>query len=254
MKIFQIAGYVLVSLFLGTTLFGFITGSVYFAEAQDENQNFVISATDEFVDIIFKEILAIAGSFLALGVGAVIRWMQKQGVPITDAQEAMFKQVVTERFQMLAKDSWSKMREAIRNDPKAMDNYWDELKTGHVPKEFRDILQTQGLEFAKTLKENKEFRDFTGKITDTALERLLKNVRVRLKADYQKRMVDVIPKIAGIAVDAVYDKEVKDVETWSNKALEEMKPLIFSTEALDSEDNLLLIIRSEVNKRLQKLG
>ena len=76
------------------------------------------------------------------------------------------------------------------------------------------------------------------------MDKLLENVRVRLKADYQKRMINVIPKLASISVDAAFDENVKDPDIWSKNALEKMKPLIFSTEAVDKEENLMLVITS----------
>jgi len=86
------------------------------------------------------------------------------------------------------------------------------------------------------------------------MNRLLKNVRTNLKSDYQKQMIDVLPKLASVAVDAAFDPNVKDANTWVTSALKEMKPLLLSTEAIDTEPNLMIILKSEVNKRLQKLN
>jgi hypothetical protein len=65
-------------------------------------------------------------------------------------------------------------------------------------------------------------------------------------------MLDVIPKIVSTAVDSAFDPHVYDVEAWSRAALENLKPLLLSTEAMDNEKNLMIIIRAEINKRLQE--
>ena len=240
-------------LLVGTIVMGFQTGSVVFANAQtDSTETMSISATDEFIDILVKELIAVTAASLTVIVGVVIKWIQRQGVPITSEQETMFKQIVSERFQMLGKRSWTVMRENIKKDDDALDHYWEQLKTGHIPNEFQKILKEEGKEFATKLRSNKEFKDFAQKIQGDALDKLLENIRVRLKADYQKRMIDVIPRLASIAVDATFDENIKDVDTWSKNALEKMKPLIFSTEAIDNEENLMLVIHAEVNKRLQQ--
>lgn len=253
MNILLIGSVTIVSILIGTTVMGFLTGSVVFVEAQMDSSNaMTVSATDEFIDLLVKELIAVMAGGLLLAVGAIIRWARRQGVPITSEQEAMFKQIVTERFQMSAKRSWTTMRENIKKDPETLNKYWDELKTGHVPIEFQKILREEGKEFAVKLRSNKEFKDFAQKIQGKALDKLLENIRVRLKADYQIRMINTIPKLASIAVDAAFDENVRDVDTWSEKALEKIKSLIFSTEAVDKEENLMLIIQAEVNKRLQQ--
>jgi len=253
MKFLLISFAAMIFLLVGTTVMGFQTGSVIFVEAQTGSTESVsVSVTDEFIDILVKELIAVAGAGLTVVVGVAIRWVQRQGVPITSEQETMFKQIVSERFQMLGKRSWTTMRESIKKEDDALNKYWDQLKTGHVPDEFQKILREEGKEFAVKLRSNKEFKDFAQKIQGDALDKLLENIRVRLKADYQKRMIDVIPKLASVAVDAAFDENIKDVDTWSKNALEKMKPLIFSTEAIDKEENLMLIIQAEVNKRLQQ--
>ena len=240
-------------LLLGTMTIGVFTGSVVFAETQvDSTEVMSVSATDEIINILVTEMIGIAGIGLTAVIGLIVQWFRRQGIPVTSEQEAMFKQVVGDRFQMLAKNSWAQMREDIENDPDALEHYWKEIKTGHVPKKYQKLLIGEGKKFAETLQDNKEFRDFAKKLTGNALDRLLKTTRAKLKSDYQKRMIDVIPKLASVAVDAAFDKEVNDVETWSDNALEKMKPLLFSTESVDKEENLMLIIQSEVNKRLQQ--
>jgi hypothetical protein len=72
----------------------------------------------------------------------------------------MFRDIVTDRFSKLAKDSWTTMRD----HPENLNIYWDELRQGHIPQEFQEELRTQGYEFAMKLKENKEFRDFAKNI------------------------------------------------------------------------------------------
>ena len=153
---------------------------------------------------------------------------------------------------MLAKDSWNTMREDIRKNPNALNDYWAELKTGHIPKAFQDNLRKNGKEFAEKLRNDDQFKDFAGKITENAMNKLLKNVRTKLKTDYQKQMLDVLPKLASVAVDAAFDPKVKDSKTWAENALKDIKPLMFSAEAVDNEENIMIILRAEVNKRIQE--
>jgi ribulose bisphosphate carboxylase small subunit len=192
------------------------------------------------------------GSILGLGVTALVHWIRSKGIPVSDQQEAMFRDIVTSRFAKLAKDSWKEMRE----HPKNLDRYWDELSQGHIPKEFQDKLKKEGYDFAMELKQNREFRDFardiTKDVTGKAMERLLKDLRTNLANEYQEYMIDVIPKIASTAVDSAFDPKVDNVETWAKTALENLKPLLLSTEAIDTEKNLMIIIRAEINKRLQE--
>ena len=124
-------------------------------------------------DAIVKETIAIMDSMLALGIYALVQWMRTKGIPVTDQQEAMFRDIVTDRFSKLVKDSWTTMRD----HPENFSIYWDELRQGHIPQEFQEELRTQGYEFAMKLKENKEFRDFA------------KNIRV-FNAKSSKRLED----------------------------------------------------------------
>jgi len=202
----------------------------------------------DWVDAIVKETIAIVASIVGLGVTALLQWMRSKGLPLTDEQEAMFRDIVTNRFTKLAKDSWTTMRE----HPEKLDIYWNDLSKGHVPEEFQEKLRKEGYEFAMELKQNREFRDFAKNMTDTAMQRLLSDLRTTLKNDYQKQMLDVIPKIASTAVDSAFDPNVDDVEKWGKTALDNLKPLLLSTEAIDNEDNLMIIIKAEINKRLQK--
>lgn len=84
------------------------------------------------------------------------------------------------------------------------------------------------------------------------MEKMLKDLRAQLKLGYQRKIIDVIPKIASTAVDSAFDPKVKDVDKWARKSLENMKPLLPSSEAIDTEQNLMIIIRSEINKRIQQ--
>ena len=167
MKFLLISFAAIVFLLVGTTIMGFQTGAVVFVEAQtNSTQSISVSATDEFIDILVKELIAVAGAGLTVVVGVVIRWAQRQGVPITSEQESMFKQIVSERFQMLGKRSWTTMRENIKKDNDVLNKYWEQLKTGHVPDEFQKILKDEGKEFAVKLRSNKEFRDFAKKFKE----------------------------------------------------------------------------------------
>jgi hypothetical protein len=202
----------------------------------------------EILNSLVSEFIAIVGSILALGVSALVAWLRNRGLPITSEQEMMFKDIVTKRFETLAKDSWATMRE----HPEKIDEYWKDLCKGKIPQEFQIKLKDEGKGFALELKKNREFRDFAKNLTDTAMNNLLKDLRARLKNDYQKQMIDVIPKLASIAVDSAFDPNVKDVETWGKKSLVNLKPLLLSTEAIDTEQNLMLIVKSEINKRIQQ--
>ena len=239
------------SMIIALTVFVFIS-TINFSFAQDNTSTNKTAPLpnigSDWLNAVVNETIAIVGSILALGVSALVQWMRSRGIPVTDQQEAMFRDIVTDRFSKLAKDSWTTMRD----HPENLDRYWNELRQGRVPQEFQDELRTQGYEFAMTLKQNKEFRDFAKNITEDGMKKLLKDLRTNLKNDYQKEMLDVIPKIASTAVDSSFDPNVNDVDTWSRAALENIKPLILSTEALDNEKNLMIIIRAEINKRLQE--
>jgi hypothetical protein len=204
--------------------------------------------TSELINLAVTETIPIVASILGLGVTALAQWIRKMGVPLSNEQEAKFREIVTNRFEKLAKDSWSEMR----GNPEMLSAYWEDLKKGHVPEKFQENLRKNGYEFAMELKQNKEFRDFAKNITDAGMKKLLKDLRTNLKNGYQQQMLDVIPKIASVAVDSAFDPKVSDVEAWSKNALENLKPLLLSTEALDNENNLMIIIKAEINKRLQK--
>jgi hypothetical protein len=229
-----------------------LMSSFNFMYAQNSmSQNNISSSGNfrsELINLAVTETIPIVASILGLGVTALAQWIRKRGIPLTDEQEAMFRQIVTNRFEKLAKDSWSEMRD----HPEMLTVYWEDLKKGHVPEKFQENLRKHGYEFAMELKQNKEFRDFAKNITDIGMKKLLKDLRTNLKNGYQQQMLDVIPNIASVAVDSAFDPNVSDVETWSKNALENLKPLVLSTEALDKESNLMIIIKAEINKRLQQ--
>jgi len=252
MRYILVGSTVILSVLLGTAFFGILTGDIVFAESHEGGP--AVSISEQLLNILVPEIIvAVAGAF-GLGIKALFKWLRSKGVEISIEQETMFKDLMTNRFKMLAKSSWETMREDVRKNPKALDDYWKELKTGHIPKTLQDNLRKNGKEFAEKLRESDQFKDFAGKITENAMNRLLKNVRTNLKSDYQKQMIDVLPKLASIAVDATFLPNVKNAKTWATSALKEMKPLLLSTEALSTEDNIMIILKSEVNKRLQKLS
>jgi hypothetical protein len=230
-------------------LIGFISVQVAHGETetdanvQNENQHAV-----DILDKLVSELIGTFGAILAIGIGAIVAWLRKRGIPVTTEQEAMFKEIVTKRFEKLAKDSWTEMRA----HPEKLDEYWKHLSKGKIPEEFTTRLRQEGMAFAVELKKNREFRDFAKNITETGMEKLLKDLRTQLKLEYQQKMIDVLPKIASIAVDSAFDPNVKDVGQWARKSLENMKPLLLSAEAIDTEQNLMIIIRSEINKRIQQ--
>ena len=150
------------SIIIALTVF-FLISTVNFLFAQDNLADSGSPPTNvgsDWRDAIVKETIAIMGSILALGISALVQWMRSKGIPVTDQQEAMFRDIVTDRFSKLAKDSWTTMRD----HPENFNIYWDELRQGHIPQEFQEELRTQGYEFAMKLKENKEFRDFAKNI------------------------------------------------------------------------------------------
>lgn len=202
-----------------------------------------------FLDSLASEVIAMLVGILGLGVSALIAWLRKKGIPVTSEQESMFRQIVTARFQQLAKESWTKMRE----HPERMEEYWKDLRKGRIPEEFADNLRKHGLEFAMELKNNREFRDFAKNITEQGMYHMLKDLRTGLKNDYQRRMMDVLPQLASTAVDSAFDPNSTDVAAWGARSLTNLRPLLLSAEAIDTEQNLMILIRAEINKRLQKL-
>lgn len=197
-------------------------------------------------DTLVDQGIAQASAIIGMGVAALIAWLRKKGIPITTEQEQMFKEIVTKRFESLAKESWQTMR----SNPEKLDEYWkNDLSRGKIPQEFVDRLLNEGKSFAVELKQNREFRDFAKNLSDKAMDKLLRDLRSQLKANYQKRMIDVIPKLTSIAVDAAFDENVKDLDTWTHTSLEKLKPLLLSGEAIDTEENLLTVIKAEINKR-----
>lgn len=73
----------------------------------------------DWVDAIVVQVIPIVGSILGLGVTALVQWLRNKGIPVTDRQEAMFREIVTNRFTKLAKDSWKEMRA----HPENLDKY-----------------------------------------------------------------------------------------------------------------------------------
>lgn len=203
--------------------------------------------TNQALELLVQQGITLTSGLLGLGVTALIAWLRRRGIPVSSEQEKMFKDIITKRYESLAKQSWT----TIRNNPKKLDQYWAELSKGQIPIEFQNTLKKEGMQFAMELKNNPEFRDFAKNITQKGMEKLTADIRNNLKLNYQKRMIDVIPKLASIAVEAAFDDKVTTVEQWAEKSLENLKPLLLSAEALDTELNLMIVIKSEINKKLQ---
>jgi len=205
--------------------------------------------TPSIWDSLVGQGIAQVSGIIGIGVAALVAWLRKKGIPVTTEQERMFKEIVTKRFESLAKESWQTMRA----NPEKLNEYWEnDLSRGKIPQEFVDRLLTEGKSFAVELKQNREFRDFAKNLSDKAMDKLLRDLRSQLKASYQKRMIDVIPKLASVAVDAAFDENVKDLDTWGSASLEKLKSLLLSAEAIDTEENLHTIIKAEINKRIKK--
>lgn len=248
MRYSLIGSITIISILLGTSIFGIITGDIAFAQtSSDGEKKTVVSITDQLLDALVGEIILAIGGFFAIGLKAVFKWLRSKGVDITIQQEEAFTNLLTKRFEMLAKSSWVKMR----NEPEKLETYWNELKTGHIPKELQDTLRKEGLDFAIKLKEDDQFKDFAKKLGKDSLDKLLKTARTNLKSDYQRRMLDVLPNLASVAIDAAFDPNVNDAESWAKNASNNMRSLMFSAEAVDNQNNIMLILKAEANKRLQ---
>lgn len=203
----------------------------------------------DFLDTLMDEAITAAAAIISVVVvGAAATWFRRRGIPVTSEQEAMFKEIVTKRLKDLGKESWKGMRE----DPDAFTHWKDELEKGKIPQYFVDKLKEQSKNFAVQLKENREFRDFAKNLTDVAMDRLLKDLRSQFKEDYHKRMLDTIPKLASVAIDSAFDKKVKDIDIWAENAFKKLKPLLLSSDALDTKDNLMTVIKAGINQRLEK--
>jgi hypothetical protein len=203
--------------------------------------------TPDILDALVQQGIALTSGVLGIGVTALIAWMRRRGIPVSSEQEKMFKEVITRRYESLAKQSWATMRD----NPDKMNEYWKSMAEGKIPDELVKNLKDEGMKFAMELKKNKEFRDFAKGITAEAMERLTKDLRTNLKSNYQKRMIDVIPKLASIAVESSLDSDVNTIEQWTDKSLEKLRPLLLSAEAIDTEENLRTVLKSEINKRIQ---
>lgn len=190
-----------------------------------------------------EEIIVISVPILVTGIISLFVWLRKKGIEITPNQEKMFKQLMTERYKKLAKTTW----QAFREDEK---EFSLALNSGKIPSKFAEKLKSEGKEFANELLEKKEFHDFGKNLAKNSVEKILENIRADLKNENQKRMLDVLPRIASIAVDAAF-KENQSLEKWGNEALKNIRPLLVNTESLEKESNIMLIINAEINKRLQ---
>lgn len=246
---------IMIFIFTPTLAFSQTTIENQNIETYVENQNITTQnvgneeKSGDIIDILVEEGIATMSGIIGIGIAAIVAWMRKRGIPVTTEQETMFKNIVTKRFEKLAKQSW----QDIRANPDKLENYWNEhLSKGKIPPEFVERLHIEGKDFAMSLKENKEFRDFAKDLSDSAMDKILQDLRSKLKADYQKRMIEVLPRLASIAVDSAFEKESDDIESWSKRSLINIRPLLLSSEAIDSEENLMLIVRSEINKRLQE--
>ena len=224
-------------------------GGTYIENQTIESQ--LIGESEEesgILDLLVEEGIATLSGIVIVGLGVIVAWMRKHGIAVTTEQETMFKDIVSKRFEKLAKETWKDMR----NNPDKFDEYWNSyLSKGKIPKEFVDRLHDEGSSFANELKKNREFQGFAKNLTETGTEKLLANLRTKLKSDYQKRMVDLLPKLASIAVDSAFDEKVTNGEQWAKSSLENLKPLLLSTESIDTQENLMIIINSEINKRIQ---
>jgi hypothetical protein len=206
------------------------------------------SLISDIVNALFSQFIALITTIVGIGVGAIVAWLRKHGIPVTTEQEKMFKDIMTKRIETLARNTW----DSLRKDPTLVDKYWDELSAGHIPQKFQDDLRKEALGFALDLKKNREFQGFAKKITEKGMENLLKTIRTDLKTDYQIRMLDVLPKIASIAVESAFDENIKTPKEWVEESFAKMKPLLMSAGALDTETNLKILLMAEINKKIKE--
>ena len=111
-------------------------------------------------------------------------------------------------------------------------------------------MRKEGNEFAKELLKEKEFRDLSKNIAKETVKKMLEGIRTDLKNENQKKLLDLLPKVASIAVAAAF-KENQSLEDWGTEAMKNIKPLLVNSEALEKESTLMIIIKSEINDRLQ---
>lgn len=78
----------------------------------------------QLLDMVASEGVALLTGVLGLGVSAFFAWLRNRGLPVSSEQEAMFRDIVSQRFQKLAKDSWSEMR----NNLGKIDEYCSSLR------------------------------------------------------------------------------------------------------------------------------
>jgi len=211
----------------------------FVGETEQEDKN----PLNSLIDSIVNEGIAVSASIIGMGLSYLFFWLRKKGIEITPQQEKMFKELLTNRYKKLAKDSWKTFR---ADETK----FTDALREGRIPNDLVTILTSNGKEFAEELLKKNEFKDFAKNLAEGTVDKLLEDIRTDLKNENQKRMLDILPKIAGIAVDSAF-KENRSFKDWGEEALKNIKPLLVNAEALESESNLRLIIESEINKRIQ---
>ncbi len=249
MKLNQIILFTFISIIIlfPITIYGEVSvndGATYIENQYvGEEESIEQSPLDSLIDTMIDEVIAISATILATGLGSLFMWLRKKGIEITPEQEKMFKEILTTRYKKLAKDSWKVFR---KDEAK----FVEALKEGRIPKDLAETLKTNGKEFADELLKKDEFQDFSKNLAKGTIEKILENIRTELKNENQKKLLDVLPKVASIAVDSAF-KENRSVKEWGEEALKNIKPLLVNAEALEKESNLMIIIQAEINKRLQ---
>ena len=188
--------FILVSLIILPTssVYGQVTvtdGATYVENqfvGESENSNGK-TQSNILLDSFVEEIIAISVPILVTGLTSLFVWLRKKGIEITPNQEKMFKQLMTERYKKLAKTTW----QAFREDKK---EFSLALNSGKIPPKFAEKLKSEGKQFANELLEKKEFHDFGKNLAKNSVEKILENIRADLKNENQKRMLDVLPRIA----------------------------------------------------------
>ena len=201
------------------------------------------SPLDSLIDTLVDEIITITAPIIGVGFTSLVLWLRKKGIEITPGQEKLFKEMLTSRYKKLAKVSWKEFRE---NEAE----FTEALKEGRIPKNLSNKLKKEGKEFAEELLKKKEFKDFSKNLAKGTVDKMLEGIRTDLKNENQKKLLDLLPKVASIAVAAAF-KENQSLEDWGKEAMKNIKPLLVNSEALEKESILMIIIKSEINDRLQ---
>ena len=166
----------------------------FVGETEQEDKN----PLNSLIDSIVNEGIAVSASIIGMGLSYLFFWLRKKGIEITPQQEKMFKELLTNRYKKLAKDSWKTFR---ADETK----FTDALREGRIPNDLATILTSNGKEFAEELLKKNEFKDFAKNLAEGTVDKLLEDIRTDLKNENQKRMLDILPKICLDGKNSIYN-------------------------------------------------